>query len=85
MWQELIEAPRDGINWPSFLTRLAEKYKEKIILLPSQDQVVKAVSDNRGLLENDYDFILPDKEVVDLLLDKATVSRLGRKRTVTGS
>ena len=71
MWHELIEAPKDGINWPSFLTGAAEKYKEKIILLPSQDQVVKAVSDYRGLLENDYDFILPDKEVVDLLLDKA--------------
>ena len=71
MWQELIEAPKDGINWPSFLTGVAERYKEKIILLPSQDQVVKAVSDNRGLLVDDYDFLLPDKEVVDLLLDKA--------------
>lgn len=71
MWQELIEAPKEGLNWQSFLTRIARKYKEKIILLPSQDQVVKAVSDNRDLLENDFDFILPDKEVVDLLLDKA--------------
>lgn len=71
MWQELIETPKDRINWQSFLTRIAGKYKEKIILLPSQDQAVKAVSDNRALLENDYDFILPDKEVVDLLLDKA--------------
>lgn len=71
MWQELIEAPKEGLNWQSFLTRIARKHKEKIILLPSQDQAVKAVSDNRDLLENDFDFILPDKEVVDLLLDKA--------------
>jgi predicted ATP-grasp superfamily ATP-dependent carboligase len=79
MWQELIEAPMDGKHWLSFFTGIAEGSKEKVILLPCQDQGVKFVSDFRDTLDRHYDFLLPDKDVVDLLLDKALFQNWAEK------
>ena len=39
-------------------------------MFPTQDSVVKIVSDNRELLSEYYDFLFPEKTIVDLFLDK---------------
>lgn len=69
-WNQLISFDEYD-NFVDLLVSFGKKQHVKSVLFPVQDNVVKLVSDNRDLLETYYYFHLPDKEIVDLFLDKA--------------
>lgn len=52
------------------LVRLGRESQEKAVLLMTQDNVVKLVSDHRDRLRPYYLFQLPDPEIIDTFLDK---------------
>ncbi len=52
------------------LIRIGESLPKKAPLFVTQDNVVKQISDNREELSKYYNFRLPNKEVVDIFLDK---------------
>lgn len=52
------------------LLDLGKSAGTKLVLFPTSDALVKMVSDNRQALGEFYRFVLPERDVVDLLLDK---------------
>jgi predicted ATP-grasp superfamily ATP-dependent carboligase len=69
-WHQLVPVE---ISRDAYLEKLIEvgaQSKGKMVLFITHDYLVKLVSDNRDDLEQYYDFVLPDRATVDLLLDK---------------
>ena len=75
-WDRLIKIEPTAQNVLDVLILTGQEYqsghdaKNKIILLISQDYVVRAVSSQRNELSKYYHFVLPEHDIVERLLDK---------------
>jgi D-aspartate ligase len=64
------------------LTKLAEiarAYARKLPLLITKEAAVRWISDARDELRGSYEFLLPEKSLVDTLLDKAAFAQLSAR------
>lgn len=69
---------RHSISVPSYgveqfivkLLQLGKKFAQKPILLTDNDQAVLAISRHRELLQGVYRFLIPDREIIESILDK---------------
>lgn len=70
-WQQIVpvtgRTPRD---WITLLLERASHTGSRSVLIPFQDELVEAISAERSVLGQHYDFVLPDHETVQLLQDK---------------
>jgi predicted ATP-grasp superfamily ATP-dependent carboligase len=71
VWDKIIYTDNDGHSYLNTLLALGNKLGQKGVLLPAQDEVVKLISENRKQMSRFYEFIIPEKDVVNTLLDKA--------------
>jgi predicted ATP-grasp superfamily ATP-dependent carboligase len=71
VWSKIIKIKRNAPDILKTLDNLAVNCDTKTLVLPADDESVKIISDNREIISNQYILILPGKEIVDLLLDKA--------------
>lgn len=76
LWDQLYLAKPDANDVINKLVEIGRQYHDdygkdrKIALMISQDYIVRAVSSNRNNLAPYYNFVLPEHEIVELLLDK---------------
>ncbi len=72
-WQD------DGRPLCEFLLTLARQAGRPLVAIPSSDDYVQFVSNHRDSLEPRFRFLLPEREMVDTLLDKARFAALAAK------
>jgi D-aspartate ligase len=75
LWNRLIVVPGDIEAYLEKLVDIGRSAAERIVLFPSQDELVLLLSNNREELEKYYDFVLPERATVDLLMDKTAFHR----------
>lgn len=70
LWKQVV-AVADATDqaWLDALLDVGKAHG-RLVLIPTQDELVKIVARNAGLLAAHYDFVLPPVETVQLLLDK---------------
>jgi D-aspartate ligase len=71
VWHTLIKAVKNVDDILEKLDNLARESGAELLLISADDECVKILSDNRDRLPSACTVILPDTEVVDLLLDKS--------------
>lgn len=72
VWDKIIYTDNNKRSYLNTLLSLGEKLQKKCVLLPAQDDVVKLISENRKRMNRFYKFTIPDINVVDTLLNKAS-------------
>ena len=80
VWHRLVAVPGDSDAYLEKLVEIGRSATERIVLFPSQDELVLLLSNNREELEKYYDFVLPERETVDLLMDKTAFHRWAEAR-----
>ena len=78
-WDDLVVVDRDPGTEVEALLELARSLSGRALLVPTNDLTVQAVSRERERLHDRYDFVLPDPETVDLLLDKTAFHDWARR------
>lgn len=69
-WSRIIPVDRRPNAYLETLLELGRTSSRETVLFPTSDALVKLLSDNRDELGKYYRFVLPERHVVDLLLDK---------------
>jgi predicted ATP-grasp superfamily ATP-dependent carboligase len=69
-WDRIVTVDKSMGAHLDKLIELGKNADDKMTLLIAQDEVVQIVSDNRDELEKYYNFVLPDRDAVDLMMDK---------------
>jgi predicted ATP-grasp superfamily ATP-dependent carboligase len=69
-WNKLVAVEDNVDAYLSKLIELGKKSKEKQVLFISHDYLVTLVAENREILSKYYHFVLPDKDIVEILIDK---------------
>ncbi len=69
----------DGKPLCEFVLSLAAEFDRRLVVIPCSDDYVQFVSNHRDALSERCLFLLPEKEMVDILLDKAKFDRLARE------
>jgi predicted ATP-grasp superfamily ATP-dependent carboligase len=80
LWSRIISVPDDGAAYLENLFDLARSASSKIVIFPTQDELVLLLSDHRDALEKYYAFLLPEKPAVDLLMDKTAFHQWAQER-----
>jgi D-aspartate ligase len=57
-------------EWIDFLRDVASRLKAKAVLMPTSDQHCLLISRNREVLQRDFQFLLPEREQLDQIIDK---------------
>ncbi|MBN1211588.1 MAG: hypothetical protein JXA92_03345 [candidate division Zixibacteria bacterium] len=71
VWDQLIEVPGDDVeSYFGKLKDISRSSKDSLVLSPIQDEIVQLASRERDSLGQDYGFVLPAPETVDLFMDK---------------
>jgi len=70
VWTRLVTVDGTPDGHVEKLIELGGAMADRSVLFPSQDQVVQAVSDHREELGKYYDFVLPEKPVLDSMMKK---------------
>lgn len=61
---------------PSALLSAAQELPGPVVLYAADDEMLRHVSDHRDMLRPELSFLMPDREVVEALLDKGRFQRL---------
>jgi D-aspartate ligase len=64
----------------SFLVELGKELHQKAVLFPSGDGNLHSISQDRELLEDYYYFTFPEKDIVDLALNKKKFYQFAREK-----
>ena len=75
VWDRLICIKTGEDGFLDQLKAVGKEIGQKSVLFCSQDNIVQLVSDNREKLEEYYYFVLPDKETLNMLMDKTEFHR----------
>jgi len=71
LWDRLVRVDDGSVDcYYDSLLSLGKSNQGKAVLFPTQDGVVELVSNMRDSLHEYYNFVYPEKDVVDLLMDK---------------
>lgn len=70
LWDHIVEVNNNTEAYLEKLITLGKSATHKKVLIPTQDDVVTLMSDNRDELKKYYEFVYPEKSSVDLLMDK---------------
>lgn len=71
LWDRLVQVGDGGVEcYYDSLISLGKANHGRAVLFPTQDGVVELVSNTRDSLHEYYNFVYPEKDVVDLLMDK---------------
>ena len=68
--REIIFAPTAQVELISYLVQIGLRLVEKAVLFPCEDSNVSLVSQHRLQLERYYHVLLPEQDVVEMLMDK---------------
>jgi len=68
--ERILTADTQGSDLIKTLVALGKKLKQKAVLVPCRDMSVLMISRNRVALEKYFYVLLPDPEVVEMLMDK---------------
>jgi len=79
IWNDIVHVEKTTQDIICKLEDISRSSRSNIFLLPSDDESVKIVSDNRAIISKKYVYVLPDKEQIDLLLDKSKFQRWAEK------
>ena len=71
VWSSLCKAEQTSASILQTIRRIAAEQAGQLLLLPSDDEAVKILSDHRQELPTNCILVLPDSSTVDLLLDKS--------------
>lgn len=75
VWDRLICIKTGEDGFLDQLKAVGKEIGQKSVLFCSQDNIVQLVSDNRETLEEYYHFVQPDKNSLNLLMDKTEFHR----------
>jgi D-aspartate ligase len=76
IWDRLVSVEDGGVEcYYDSLISLGKSNKGKAILFPTQDGVVELASNMRNSLYEYYNFVFPEKDIVDILMDKTKFHR----------
>ena len=67
--------PGDTASLLSLMKRAKERTGVRPVLIPTSDEMVEWLSDDRATLQKEGSFLLPEKKVIDSLLNKALFAR----------
>lgn len=80
--EKIIKSNTKSEELINTLVSIGDQFKEKPVLIPSQDTSVLLVSRNREKLEPFYRISLPSKEVVEMLMDKPSFYEFATKENL---
>jgi predicted ATP-grasp superfamily ATP-dependent carboligase len=71
LWDRLVRVDDGSVEcYYDSLLSLGKSNQGKAVLFPTQDGVVELVSNMRDSLYEHYNFVFPEKNIVDMLMDK---------------
>ncbi len=79
---ELHVADTSNDEFIKTLEKIGPKLEEKAVLYPCTDMSVLRISRNRQRLEKWYHVVLPDSEVVEMLMDKISFIKFAQKENL---
>lgn len=66
----------------TFMRGLANKFQNKAVLIPTNDEFVLFVSRNREQLSMDFNFILTSSDVIETLNDKKKINQIAEENNI---
>ncbi len=79
--RRVIEVARDA-DLPAELARLGLALGSRAVLIPCHDRHVLMISAHRNTLEQWYEFVLPDHDVIEMLMDKAKFAGFAQEHAI---
>ncbi|MCQ3935997.1 MAG: hypothetical protein DPW18_03000 [Chloroflexi bacterium] len=73
---------KNSREYLEFLVRFSKQLGCKPVLIPLSDEHVLAISRNREMLQNYYEFVMPDKETVEALCTKVGLIETARRLNI---
>jgi D-aspartate ligase len=69
LWKALYKAPDCDANYIALLKKLGDPIQKKV-LFPCDDRAVDIISKHREYLKKYYHFVMPEKDVLSMMIDK---------------